>query len=228
MGSIFIRVLRARPVRRLLVVGLASGLAGAAFVAAANVHVLRAQRAHVHMALDAVPAADVALVPGCSPVSAGGVPNPHFENRLEAAAALYHAGRIRHILVSGANPTPGYDEPTAMRAGLVARGVPEAAVTCDFAGRRTLDSVVRARTVFGLDRVVIVTQRYHLDRALAIAAHHGLAAEGYAARDVPRRFSMKTEAREVLARAWVVLDLHVWQRRPHYEGPPEPIRLARE
>ena len=92
---------------------------------------------------------DVALVLGASPWSPDGSESEHFAGRMQAAAELYHSGRARHLLVSGANPAPNYNEPLKMRNALIALGVPDSAITQDFAGRRTLDSVIRAREIFG-------------------------------------------------------------------------------
>ena len=93
----------------------------------------------------ALPDVDVALVLGAAPIGPEGGPNRYFEYRLDAAAALWRAGKVKYLLVSGDNRQPDYDEPTAMRAGLIARGVPATAIYRDFAGVRTRDSVLRAR-----------------------------------------------------------------------------------
>src|SRR5262245_13519597 len=95
-----------------------------------------------------LPQVDVALVLGAAPIGPEGGPNRYFVYRLDAAAALLKAGKVKYLLVSGDNRSHDYDEPTAMREGLIARGVPAAAIYRDFAGLRTWDSVVRARSVF--------------------------------------------------------------------------------
>lgn len=200
---------------------------GVAFVAAANYAIVVRHRAQLFSELEAVPRRDVGLVLGANPVTSSGRPNLHFNSRIEAAAALFHAGKVRHLLVSGDNHRRDYDEPTAMKQALVARGVPAEAITCDFAGFRTLDSVVRAGAVFGLSSCTIVSQRYHNTRALEIARAHGLDAVAFCSRDVPALHSLRTEAREVLARAVTILDLYLWHRQPHFSGPYEPIRIAR-
>ena len=206
----------------------ASSLTLVALVVFANHRILSRHRDRLFYDVAAVPAADVALVLGANPVTASGQTNLHFLYRIEAAAALYHAGKVRQLLVSGDNHRADYDEPTEMKQALIARGVPTAAITCDYAGFRTLDSIVRAHRIFGLERCTIVTQRYHAARALEIARARGIDANGFCTRDVVLRHSLKTELREILARTGTILDLYVWRRQPHFLGPPEPIAVAQQ
>jgi SanA protein len=141
-----------------------------------------------------IPAADVALVLGTAPIGPEGGPNRYFVYRLDAAAALFKAGKAKYFIVSGTR-AGRYDEPTAMRAGLIERGVPAEAIYRDFGGDRTLDSIVRARRVFGQTRLIIVSQRFHLARALFLALHEGIDARGFEARDVDQPYSIFTELR---------------------------------
>ncbi len=141
-----------------------------------------------------VPAVDVALVLGTAPIGPEGGPNRYFVYRLDAAAALYKARKARYFFVSGTRAGT-YDEPTAMRAGLIERGVPAEAIYRDFDGDRTLDSIVRARRIYGQTRLVIVSQRFHLSRALFLALHQGIDAWGFEARDVDVPYSIFTELR---------------------------------
>ncbi|MES2695155.1 MAG: ElyC/SanA/YdcF family protein [Verrucomicrobiota bacterium] len=217
-----------RKLRPLVLPTLALAVLGGAFVGYANYAILQRQKGRVFSNVATVPAREVALVLGANPLTSGGQPNLHFAYRIEAAAALFHAGKVRHLLVSGDNHHRDYDEPTAMKNALIARGVPAAAITCDYAGFRTLDSVVRAHKVFGLRSFTIVSQGYHTARALEIARVHDLDAIAFRSRDVPNAFSLRTRVREVLARADTMLDLHVWHRGPRFPGPHEPIRLARK
>ncbi|HLP77219.1 MAG TPA: ElyC/SanA/YdcF family protein [Candidatus Paceibacterota bacterium] len=173
-----------------------------------------------------IPQNEVALVLGTGKLTAGGRPNLHFRQRIEAAAALYRSGKVQHLLVSGDNHVKGYDEPSDMRDALVAAGVPTNAITCDYAGFRTLDSIVRANEVFELSRVTIVSEEFHCPRALWIARKHGLDAVAFAAPDLGFRWSAKVKAREALARAWCGIDLYVLHRDPKFTGPREPILLS--
>jgi len=113
-----------------------------------------------------------------------------------------------------------------MRDALVAAGVPAIAITCDYAGFRTLDSVARANTVFGLKQFTIVTEEFHCPRALWIAQQHGLNAVAFAAPDLSVRWSARVRAREAFARVWCAMDLYVLNRKPHFPGPPEPLLLT--
>jgi SanA protein len=137
-----------------------------------------------------VPAIDVALVLGTAPIGPEGGPNRYFVFRLDAAAALWKADKVKYFIVSGSG-----EEPDAMRAGLIERGVPREVIYTDPAGYRTWDSVLRARDVYGQRRLVIVSQRFHLDRALFIARREGLDAVGLEARDVDSPYSIFTELR---------------------------------
>jgi SanA protein len=176
---------------------------------------------------DKIPQHQVGLVLGTGKTTARGNPNLHFNQRIAAAAALYRAGKVRHLLVSGDNHIASYDEPTDMRDALVTAGVPTNAITCDYAGFRTLDSVVRAKTVFGLQDFTIVTEEFHCPRALWIARWHGLNAVAFAAPDLSARWSARVKARESVARVWCAMDLYVLHRRPKFPGPAEPISLGR-
>jgi len=186
-----------------------------------------AARERVFRSVDAVPAREIGLVLGTSRVTPRGKPNLHFNQRIAAAAALYHAGKVRHLLVSGDNHVATYDEPTDMRAALMAAGVPASAITCDYAGFRTLDSVVRAKNVFGLSQCTIISEDFHCPRALWIAQLHGLDAIAFAAPDVSlKSWSLRAGVREQFARAWCAMDLYVLHRQPHFAGPREPIVLS--
>jgi len=173
-----------------------------------------------------VPANDVALVLGTAKHTARGYPNLHFTQRIEAAAELFHASKVRHLIVSGDNSVQTYDEPTDMRDALVEAGVPTNAITCDYAGFRTLDSVVRAKLVFGLTNLTIVTEEFHCPRALWIAQRHDLNTVAFAAPDLSARWSARVKMREVLARTLCAVDLYVLNRQPKFSGPPEELILA--
>ena len=166
----------------------------------------------------ALPAIDVALVLGAAPIGPEGGPNRYFEYRLDAAAALWRAGKVKYLLVSGDKRRPDYDEPTAMRAGLIARGVPASAIYRDFAGVRTWDSVLRAKSVFGQQRLIIVSQGFHAARAIFLARREGIEAWGLEARDVVRAYSVFTELRRYPSalRAWS----DVWFDTPPRHGGP--------
>jgi len=192
-------------------------------VSGCNEWVTRSAAGRCHADVTRVPAMNVGLVLGCSPKLRGGWVNPFFTARIEAAAALFKAGKVKALIVSGDNSTHQYDEPTAMKEALVIAGVPERRIYCDYAGFRTLDSVVRAQAVFGQSRLIIVSQRFHNERAIFLAQQRGLDAAGLDARDVARELAPTTYLREYLARVQAVLDVMVLGTRPKFYGPPVKI-----
>ena len=209
--------------RRMAGAGLLVGLLGLVVVLYARSAVSGAARGRVFAnALD-VPEREVALVLGCSRYLAGGSENRYFTYRIDAVTALYDAGRIKYVLVSGDNSRKEYDEPTDMKEALVARGIPEENIYCDYAGFRTLDSVVRAREVFQANSFVVVSQRFHVDRALYLARERGIEAWGYPAQDVEGEHGRKTKIREELARVKAVLDVKVLGKEPKFLGEPVPV-----
>lgn len=165
-----------------------------------------------------LPDMDVALVLGAAPIGPEGGPNRYFEYRLDAAAALWRAGKVRYLLVSGDNSRPDYDEPGAMRAGLIARGVPASAIYRDAAGVRTRDSMTRAGSVFGLRRLIVVSQGFHAARAIFLAREEGIEAWGLAARDVDRAYSIVTELRRYPSALRAYLDIWL-DTPPRHAGP---------
>lgn len=198
---------------------LAVGLA--LVVLLCNRWVINSSDAYVYTNWALLPDNDVGLVLGTSPYTRGGKPNPHFYGRIEAAVQLYQIGKVRHLIVSGANPDRTYNEPRQMRRELVKAGIPENAITMDFAGLRTLDSVARAQEVFGLDRLTVITQEYHAYRAVFIGKKLNLRIAAYAAPGPG--VSFQPYVREVLARVKAVLDLFVLRTRPKFLGAPETI-----
>ena len=160
-----------------------------------------------------LPDVDVALVLGTAPIGPEGGPNVYFVRRLDAAAALWKAGKVKYLIVSGSDV-----EPDAMRDGLIARGVPAAAIYRDPAGDRTWDSVLRARDVFGQKRLIIVSQRFHLSRALFLANHAGIEAWSFEARDVDSPYSVFTELRRFPSALRAFFD--VWTEAPPPQAAP--------
>ena len=149
-----------------------------------------------------------ALVLGTSPHLSDGRDNTYFQGRIKAAADLYKAGKVTFIIVSGDNRTPQYNEPLAMRRWLLRQGVPAGRIVADFAGRRTYASLKRARTVFGLERAVLVTSDFHMPRALYLADKVGLTAWGVPDATSDHGFLSRLSfwTREAVARHLAVLD----------------------
>ena len=135
------------------------------------------------------------------------------------------AGKVDGILVSGDNGREDYNEPAQMKEDLVALGVPADYITADYAGFRTLDSIYRAEEVFGLHAYTVVSQPFHLERALYLAGQRGQDVIGYAAYGPAGYWGRRVRAREVLARALAVLDVEVLGREPRFLG--EPVTVTR-
>jgi len=214
--------------RASLCVGMAIFVAAAGtLLACADRACERAANGRVFRSVAAIPEREVGLVLGTSKETRHGKANLHFNQRIEAAAALFHAGKVRHLLVSGDNHIASYDEPDDMRAALIAAGVPASAITCDYAGFRTLDSVVRAKEVFDLSQCTIISEDFHCPRVLWIAQQHGLDAIAFAAPDVSLKgWSLRANVREQLARSWCAVDLYLLHRGPKFLGKEEPILLS--
>ena len=172
--------------------------------------------------INEAPKKRAAVVLGCRKILFHGNVNLYFQNRINAAVELYNSGKVDCLIVSGDNHTAGYDESTDMKDSLVSAGVPEDRIVCDYAGFRTLDSVVRAKKVFGLDSFYIISQEDHLRRAVFTARGFGCDAYGYAAADVNVRYSVVTRVREQLAKVSAVLDVII-RRQPKFLGPQEPL-----
>jgi SanA protein len=183
----------------------------------------QAGKGRVYDRADTIPPREVGLVLGTSEHRLDGGDNPYFKYRIQAAAKLYHLGKVKHLLVSGDNHLHGYNEPADMKRALVAQHVPPGAITMDYAGLRTLDSIVRARKIFGLKSFTIISQREHDQRALLIAGHYGLDAIAYAADDVAFDYAVRAHIHEWLAQIKVVLDLFVLNTAPKYLGGKESI-----
>ncbi len=154
-----------------------------------------------------VPYNTVGLLLGTSKYTRNGTLNLYYKYRLNAAYRLYQSGKISRILVSGDNSTKDYDEPSTFRDDLMALGVPKQHIFLDYAGFRTLDSMVRAQQVFGIDRCTIISQAFHNKRALLLAQHFTINAVAFNAKAVPNTYGFKTQLRSYLARAKATLDI---------------------
>jgi SanA protein len=209
-----------RRLRRSLLIGAIVVVAGVALI---NNWVVNNSYSYIYDDWSLLPDNDVGLVLGTSTLTRSGAPNPQFYGRIQAAAQLYRLGKIKHIIVSGANPDSTYNEPRAMRRELIKVGVPAEAVVMDFAGFRTLDSVARAQQVFGLDRITIITQRYHAYRAVFIAKKLGVKVAAYAAPSEEIGMFSRTMVREFIARVKAVLDIYVLRTAPKFLGSPQSV-----
>ena len=189
-------------------------------IAAIEARLWAASRGAIYREVAATPHRRVAIVFGAQ-VLPGGRPSNALAYRLDAAIALYRAGRVERLLLTGDHGTPDYDEPGTMRAYAVARGVPDGAIAVDYAGFRTYDSCYRARAIFGVDEALLVTQDYHLPRALYTCAGLGVRAVGFAAQPFVGPNARAARWREHPAR-WVAWwQVAVTRPEPRYLGPHE-------
>ncbi len=195
-------------------------LALLAVVLGCNLWVVWSTQGRVFVSSNEIEDQDVALVLGTSKKVAPNTPNPHFENRIAAAVELFDKGKVTKILVSGYRDSDYYDEARDMEASLIERHIPKEAILTDTHGNRTLDSIERSLSIHKIDKVVIVSDHFHVHRAVFIADRRGVQAVALSSRKVPVSQSYQTRIREYLARVKVVIDLYL-------VNPKDSNRLAR-
>lgn len=195
-------------------------------VGACNVWIVKSTEGSVYSDLRLLPNHRIALVLGTSHRSVGGGPNPFFQNRMEMAATLYSMGKIDHFILSGDNSSRYYNEPLEMKKALIRKGVPDSVITLDYAGLRTLDSVVRSKKIFGQNKITIITQPFHSYRALFISRYYDMDAVAMVADDPKLDQTFKVRLREYLARTKAVLDLYIFKTDPRFLGEKEEINIA--
>lgn len=172
----------------------------------------------IYNSISEIPKNRVGIVLGTSKLTNNGTINLYYKYRLEAAIKLYNSNKIEFILISGDNSRKEYDEPTDFKNDLIDKGIPEDKIYLDYAGFRTLDSMVRAKEVFGLTQFTIISQEFHNERAVYLAKSFDINAIAFNAKDVPNGYSFKTKIREYLARTKASIDL-VFNVSPKFLGP---------
>jgi len=180
----------------------------------------------IYTDVNSVPDRDVALVLGTSRY-AYGRRNLFYIHRLNAAAKLFHKGKVKGIIVSGDNSTRYYDEPTNMKTDLIKKGIPGKYITCDYAGFRTLDSVVRAEKVFGFKDYIVISQMFHCERAIYTGLQKGHEPIAFTAKDVGSLFGLKVRIREIFARTKAFLDINILKTEPRFLGKKEKVVLKK-
>jgi len=191
---------------------------------AIDIFMERQSTPHLYNDIKKVPSKKAALVLGTSKYMIGGGKNYFYSYRIRAAAELFRAGKVKAIVVSGDNSTKYYNETSKMKKDLVKAGVPSHYITLDPLGVRTLDSVVRAEAIFDLKDYIIVSQKFHLKRALFIAKVKGQKAIGFIAKDIPgTTAAYRMKAREYLARAKAFLDVYILHTTPKFDGKKEKV-----
>lgn len=176
--------------------------------------------------IDNIPQNKVGLLLGTSPVTPQGGHNYYFDNRIYATVQLYEQGKIKQIIASGgdySNRENGCNELTAMRDSLVAHGVPDSVITLDYQGLRTFNSIVKAKEIYNLDSLTVISQKYHNERAIWLAEHYGIHAVAYNAPTpdiIDKR--IKNISREFLARVKMFLDVIMHNASIYFSVPRNP------
>lgn len=199
----------------LLILGIALLFLGV--VGYANFAAIWASRGRLFTQVSDLPKTKVGLVFGTTD-RVNGRENLYFRYRIDAAVKVWKSGKIKTFIVSGDNRSPYYNEPEKMKQALIERGIPAGRIVCDFAGLRTLDSVVRAKEIFGTNSMLVISQRFQNERAIYLAKAHGIEAYGFNARDVETHAGLKTKIREVGARVKMWLDVNFLNTRPLHMG----------
>lgn len=176
---------------------------------------------YIYDEVQELPHRQVGVVLGTAKYYRTGVPNQYYLYRIQGAINAYNSGKVKYLLLSGDNAQQSYNEPMTMRRDLMAAGIPASDIVLDYAGFRTLDSIVRTRKVFDTNDFIIITQRFHCERALYIALHMGIQAQCFA---VPSpKDIMTVRVREIFARLGALTDLYILKREPRFLGPLIPI-----
>lgn len=210
------RIIKSKVFKRIVLAGTVIFALILALITVSNI-IVNNQSPLTYNSTQKIPQNKVGLLLGTAKYLSKGTPNLYYKYRIEAAIELYRSGKIKYILISGDHGTISYNEPTTMKKDLVEKGIPASKIYLDYAGFRTLDSVVRCKKVFGQENITIISQQFHNKRAIYLARQYGMKAVGYNAKDVSARYGFKTQVREKLARTKMVLDL-IFGTDPKYLG----------
>jgi SanA protein len=203
--------------KKILLIFIAALLSGSGLIMISNYLIVNKSGPFIYNNLNEIPFNKVGLILGTSKNFRGGAPNIYFDNRMHAAVSLFKAKRIRYIIVSGDNRKASYNEPVMMKKELVRLGVPDTAIFLDYAGFRTFDSVIRCREIFSQNSISIISQRFHLERAIYISHYYGIGAIGFEAKDVSWSSGFRTKIRENFARVKVFWDIFTGEK-PKFLG----------
>lgn len=208
--------------KRVLLTGLGFFLLGIALLAYAYYSASWASRGKLFDDVSKLPAAKVGLVFGTSDRYKGRE-NKYFRYRIDAAVEVWNSGKVETLIVSGDNREEDYNEPKKMKVALVKEGVPEDRIVCDYAGLRTLDSVVRAKRIFGANKIIVISQQFQNERAIYLAQANEMEAYGFNAQDVDFKAGFKTQFREIGARVKMWLDVNYLDTKPTHLGDKVPL-----
>lgn len=192
-------------------------LFGAFSIIISDYTVTKTVQSKVYESFKKVPFNNVGLVLGTSKFLRSGKTNAYYSYRINATVKLYRANKINFVLVSGDNGNSEYDEPTTMKADLIKKGIPANKIFLDYAGFRTFDSVIRANKVFGQQKFTVISQKFHIERAIFIANQNNIEAIGFIASKVSASYGFKTMIREKFARVKLMLDI-IFNKQPKFLG----------
>lgn len=197
---------------------LALGLASVIFIIGNHAIVAKKAKSNLFNNVDQISYNRVGLLLGTSKMLAGGYINPYYKYRIEATIELFKAHKITYVIVSGDNSRKEYSEPEDMQADLIEAGIPKENIFLDYAGFRTLDSVVRAKEIFGQTQLTCISQPFHNERALFISDKKGISMIGFNAKDPGGRNRTRMLYREYLARVKMLIDLYITKKGPKFLG----------
>lgn len=187
------------------------------FVIVCNAIIIYNAEGKTFSLIENIPKNKVGIVLGTSKFTNGNRINLYYKYRLEAAEVLYKSGKIKFILISGDNSRKEYDEPSDFKTDLIAKGIPEHKIFLDYAGFRTLDSMVRAKEIFSLTECTIISQKFHNERAIYLAKKNDINAVAFNAKNITGRYGLKTNLREYLAKTKAVIDV-LFKVKPKFLG----------
>ena len=206
-----------RKLKTLLLVFFTIIILGLFMIFISNYLVENVSTGKTYSSLDCIPKNKIGLVLGTSKHLTNGKINLYFKYRIEATVKLFKSKKIEFILISGDNGEKYYNEPLDFKDELIANGIPPEKIFLDYAGFRTLDSVLRANKVFGLGSFTVISQKFHNQRAIYLAEKHDISVIGFNAENVNNRYGYKVEMREYLARTKAVLDI-ILGTKPKFLG----------
>ena len=182
-----------------------------------NYYIIQQANPYCYSSVEKIPHNKVGLLLGTSKYIRNGTINLFYQNRINATVELFKAGKIDYVLVSGDNGHSSYDEPTTFKKDLVLKGIPANKIYLDYAGFRTLDSVIRCKEIFGQNSITIISQLFHNERAVYLAKKHKINAIAFNAYSVPEKYAVKVKIREYFARSKAVIDIIIG-KKPKFLG----------
>lgn len=204
--------------KKLLIGGFISLGLIVAFTYYCNQKIVKSTQDKIYSDISEIPYNHTGILLGTSKYLQSGYVNLYYAYRIEAAAQLMKAGKIKYLVISGDNSRKDYSEPEDMRNDLILAGIDSNHIFLDYAGFRTFDSMVRLREIFSQKSTTVISQKFHVERAIYIGEQEGIASIGYPARDVTQYYGFRTQVREVFARVKVFVDALV-NTQPKFLGP---------